>query len=122
MRQFRIGEGDPRNRVLVDLAGEAKQRIPDHQPGMIVGDVGELRPARGVANGVDAPVGGAQVPVDPHALAVVADAGPVETEIIDICPPAGRDQQMAALDCLLARSAADDHAHALPCTRRRVTT
>ena len=69
MRQFRIGKGDPRNRVRLDLAGEAKQRIPDHEPGMIVGAVGELWPAGGVANGVDAPIGGAQVPVDPHALA-----------------------------------------------------
>ncbi len=79
LRQLRLGIGHPRNGVHVHLHRQAEQRVPDHQAGMIVGGVGELRLAGGdIADGVDAPVAGLQLAIDRDAGAVVAHAGRFE--------------------------------------------
>ena len=59
------------------LRRQAEQQRPDHQPGMIVGDMGELRRRRhDVADRIDAPVGGAQVARStPMPLLSIGDAG-----------------------------------------------
>jgi len=49
--------------------------MPDHELGMIDGEMGGFRPDGDVANGIDALVGGAQPPVDDDAVRLVADAG-----------------------------------------------
>ena len=64
MGQFRIGVGDPGQRRVIDLGRQAEQDVADHDAGMIAGDVGELRPAGGVADREDAAVGGAQAGID----------------------------------------------------------
>ena len=102
MGELGIGEGHPRDDVLVHLHGQAKQRVPDDEAGMIVGEVGELPPARDVADGIDAPVGGLEPLVDDDPAAVVCDAGLLEAETVGVRAAAGRDQEMAALDRLLA--------------------
>src|SRR5262249_19533971 len=92
MGQLRIGEGHAPQNAQVDLGPQAEQPVPDHQPGLIVGDVGELRPAGGVADRVDAAVPArAQAPVDADGVAVVADAGAVEAKVFHVETPAGGD-------------------------------
>ena len=73
--------------------------------GVIAGDMGELRPARGVAHGEDPAVGGAQPPIDDEAASGIGgDAGLVEIEALEVGAAAGGHQQMRALDAPLARS------------------
>jgi len=52
--------------------------VPDHDPGVIVGEVGELRTADHVADGVDATVGGLELLVHLDAVGRVVDAGALE--------------------------------------------
>ena len=66
--ELRIGECDPGHRVVVGFDRQAEQRVPDHQSGMIIGDMGELQRACGVADRIDALVGGAQALVDDDAV------------------------------------------------------
>ena len=82
---------------------QAKQRVPDDEAGVIVGEMGELPPARDVADGIDAPVGGLEPLVDHDPVAVAGDAGLLERETVRVRPAAGRDQEMAACDRLLRR-------------------
>src|SRR5690606_15432177 len=86
---------------VADPHGQPEQRVPDHQSGVVIGDVGELQLARGaVADRVDAAVRGLQLAVHSDAGAVVTHAGRFEIEPIDAWLAASRDQQMRALDCL----------------------
>ena len=78
----------------------AEQRVPDHELGVIGGEMGGFRPDGHVADGVDALVGGAQPPVDVDAVRLVADAGGIEIEIFDIRPAPGGDENMTAGDGL----------------------
>ena len=73
--EFRIGMGHGRYGVMVEADPLAEQRVPDHELGMIGGEVGGFRPDCDVADRVDALVGGAQPPVDVDAVRLVADAG-----------------------------------------------
>ena len=87
---------------MVDPERKAEQRVPDDEPGLVNGDVGEFRPARDVADRVDALVAGAQLLVDGDAVRLVADAGGIESEILDVRPASRGDQEMRAFDRLLA--------------------
>ena len=69
---------------------------------MIIGGVGELRPARHVADGIDATVGRAQALVDDNTGTPEADAGSLEPEAFNDRTPAGRDQDMAGVDRFFA--------------------
>ena len=114
LRQLGIGIGDPRQRAVIDLGRQAEQRVADDDAGVIAGDMGELRPARDIADGIDAAVGGAQAPVDDERAALVRrDPGLVEVEPGEVGAPPGRDQQMRALDALLAGAVGDDGDDAL---------
>ena len=73
--EFRIRMGHGRDGVMVEACLLAEQRVPDHELGMIGGEMGGFRPDGHVADGVDALVGGAQPPVDVDAVRLVADAG-----------------------------------------------
>ena len=64
---------------------------------MIVGEMGELRPADHVADGVDAPVGGLEVVIHLDAVRGVGDVGPLEAERLDVGLAAGGDEEMRAL-------------------------
>jgi len=72
--------------------------------------VRELRAARGVANGVDAAVGGLQPAVEHDARAVVADAGRFEAKAVDIRAAARGHEQVAPRYGLLAAVGAHDRA------------
>src|SRR5262249_56568238 len=76
--------------------------------GVVIGEVGELAPTGDVADGVDAPVFGLEALVDHDPVAVAGDAGLLERQAVSVRPAAGRDQQMAALDCLFAIAGKDD--------------
>ena len=51
--QFRIGEGHMRNDVGAVRDRQAEQGVPDDEPRMIVGHMGELQSARHIANRID---------------------------------------------------------------------
>ena len=76
MGELGVGEGHARDQVVVGLRRQPEQRVPDDKAGVIVGGVGELRPAGDVADGVDAAVGGAQAAGRPRCpRGRVRDAG-----------------------------------------------
>src|SRR5215831_7978580 len=50
MGELGVGEGHPRHEILVHLDGQAKQRVPDDEPGMVIGEMGELPPTAGSAS------------------------------------------------------------------------
>src|SRR5262249_44799845 len=52
--QLRVSENDARQELSVLAYRQAKERVPDHQAGVVVGDVGELCSSGNVANGIDA--------------------------------------------------------------------
>ena len=62
------------------------------EPGPVAGDMGELQPAGRVADGVDAPVGGSEPPIDLHAGLRRLDPGGVEMQRFKIGPPPRRDE------------------------------
>ena len=98
MGQFRIGVGHPGQRRVIDLGRQPEQHVPDHDAGVVAGDVGELRPAGHVADREDAAVGGAETGVGLDALGRELDAGGFEAEAVDIGLAAGGDQQVRAFD------------------------
>jgi hypothetical protein len=100
MGELGVGEGHPRHEIRVHLHGQAKQRVPDDETGVIVREMGELAAAHDVADGIDAPVGGLEALVHHDAAAVAGNAGALEREPVRVRFAAGRDQEMAALDRL----------------------
>src|SRR5258707_8369 len=87
-------ERDSNAETSADRRGQPEQRIPDHDPGMIERDMGELRAARGVADRERAPVGRAQPAIDGDASDARLDAGGGEVERSGVRTPTGGDQQM----------------------------
>jgi hypothetical protein len=77
---------------------QAEQRRPDHDAGLIPRHMGELQPARCIADGMDPPVGGAQAGIDRDALWAGLDARLGKPQRLGLHPPARRDQQMGAGD------------------------
>jgi hypothetical protein len=75
MGELRVGERDPGQEILPHLAAEAEQDRADDQPRLIRGPVGELRPACGVADGINAPVGRAEPPTHLDAALAISNAG-----------------------------------------------
>ncbi len=75
---------------------------------MVAGEMGELALARGITNGVDAPVGGFQPSVDDDPAVAMGDASVIEAEAVGVDAAASRDQEVTALDRFLpARNAQD---------------
>src|ERR1043166_4051185 len=104
-----VGVGDPWDDGLVGARAQAEQHVPDDDPGVVIRRVGELQPARHVADRVDAAVAGAQPFVDEDAARPGLDAGSSKVEAVEVRAPAGRDKQMARLDrLLLVRRRHDD--------------
>src|SRR6516164_1951414 len=87
-----IGIGDPGQCPIVDFSGDPKQRVPDHDPGVIERDMRELRPTGDITDGKDAAVGGAQSRVDGDTFRCRNDAGSLQIERLDGRAPSGGDQ------------------------------
>src|SRR6266851_6842672 len=101
--ELRVGIGDPGQGAIIDLGRQAEQRVANDDAGVVAGDVRELRPARRIADGIDASVGGAQPGVNDESAALVRpDPGLVEVEAGQIGAAAGRHQDMRAFDPPLA--------------------
>ena len=94
LRHLRIGEDDPRNRVIVRFGRLAQQRVLDHHPRLMDGFVGETA-AGNVADGINPAIGRAHLLVDSNAAGVVFDARRGKLEGAEIGRTARRDQQMA---------------------------
>ena len=112
--QLGVGEGHSRDDRRVDPDGQAEEQGADHERRVVARDMGELRPAGDVAHRIDAPVGGAQPVADGNALLVVGDAGDIEPEALDIRAAAGGDQQVGAVEAVLAASGLDEQPDAAP--------
>ena len=100
--QLGIGEGHTRNDVIVHRHAQPKQRVPNDEAGMVIGDMGELRAAGDVADCVNTPVLGLEPLVDPNAATVVNDAGRIEIQAVGLGGTAGCNQEMAAFNRLFA--------------------
>ena len=98
MGQLRIGVGDPRHGMVLDLGRQPEQRVLDHHAGVMRRHVGELRAARDVADRVHPLVAGAQARVDLDARCAVLDAAGLEIEAVDVGAPARGHQHVAAGD------------------------
>ena len=98
--EFRIGMGHRRYGVRIEADVLAEQRVPDHELGMIDGEMRGFRPDGHIADRIDALVGGAKPPVDDDAVGLIADAGQVEIERFDIRPAPRGHQNMTAGDGL----------------------
>src|ERR1700730_1616785 len=96
--KFGIGVSDPRQRPVIDLRGEAEQRVPDDDSGMIESDVSELRPAGDIADRKSPAVGGAQPRIDRDALRGRHNSGGRKIECLGVRPPPRSDQEMRAGD------------------------
>ena len=75
--------------------------------------MGELVAARDVADRKDALVAGAQPRIDDDPFGRVGDARGLETQALDVRAPAGRDQQVAADDPVLATGPSRRHRDAI---------
>ena len=93
-----IGEGDPGERPLVDLGGQAKEHVLEHHLGVMAGEVGELMTPGDVAHRVDLAIRGPEPLVDLDAPGRSADPGALEVEGLDIGLAAHRHQQMRAFE------------------------
>ena len=74
----------------------------------MAGGMGERRQAGDVADGIDAPVAGAEALVDHDAVRLMLDAGGLQIERLDVRPPADRHQQIGALDGFLGGAGQHD--------------
>ena len=102
--KFGVGVGDTGQGGVIQACRQAEQRAADDDAGMVGADMGEgartdAQRVGDVADGVDAAVGQAAQP------AVGGDAGGAGAHVagrqiqrIQVGPPAGRDQQVAAGD------------------------
>src|SRR5262249_59834267 len=91
----------------------SKQRVPDDETSVIVGEMRELAAARNVADGIDAPVRGLEPLVDYDAVAVAGNAGTLERKVVHVRLAARGDEKMAGLDRLAA--SADEGLDFRPC-------
>src|SRR5713226_6707957 len=78
-----------------------EQSVPDHDTGMIAGDMREPWPTDHIADRIDAARGGAQPPVDGDLLLAVLDAGTVKIERLDPRLASRSHQQMRSLGAAL---------------------
>jgi hypothetical protein len=53
LRQFGVGVGGPGDVIGARLGGQAEQHRADDDARVVARDMGELQPARGVADGID---------------------------------------------------------------------
>ena len=109
MGQLRLGERDARNFIGVACStGRRNIRCLISSAAWWLGAVGELRQPDDVADRIDAAVAGAEALVDGDAVVAVPDPCGIEVETLDVRPPAGRDQQIGALDGLLGGAGEHD--------------
>ena len=94
MGQLGVGEGDAGNLVGARPDGQAKQRVTDRQPGMVVGQMGELHAASRIADRMDPAVRhAAQSLADLHARARRLHARSPQIEPPEVGLPARRNEQ-----------------------------
>ena len=98
--QLRIGIDHPRDDLLVNAHRYAEKGVPDHQAGVVVGDVSVFGASGGVAHDVHRLIGGPQRLVEHDTVAGHADAGGVEIEILNIWLTSYRDQKMRTFNGL----------------------
>ena len=96
--QFRIGEGHMRNDVAAVADRQAEQGVPDDEPRVIIGNMGELQTARHIANGIDMFLRCSQALVDGDALGCIDNAGRFQVQSLDIGRTPRGDKQMTAGD------------------------
>jgi len=75
---FRIGEGNPWYSPQVGPGGQAEQRVAEHDTGLVSGKMRELRPARYIADRIDAPIAGPLPCVDDDTGGRAGDRGQVK--------------------------------------------
>src|SRR4051812_14718880 len=93
MRKLRIGEGDVRDQFVVHAGAQAKQRIPDYDPGVLVCRMGEMA-AGDVADRVSALVRRLQSPIDRNPGTAVFDARLLEFKAVDVGAAACSDKKI----------------------------
>ena len=96
---------DARDDVVVHVARLSRQHLGDGDA-LVLGLVGEHRPAHHVADGVDAGHVGREVVVDDDAAALGRDAGRFQAEAVRVGTPPRRDQHDIG-EQVLARAARD---------------
>ncbi len=92
--ELRLGVDRPRDGRVVHLRAEGEERVPDHGPGLVVGDVGEEGAADHVAGGVDAVPARAEAAVHLDPLAPVEHPRGVEPQPLDVGPSAGGHEEL----------------------------
>ena len=97
LRQFGVGVRHPRD-YRAGLHRQSEQRVADDEPGVITRHMGELQPARHIANRIDFVVAGLQANVDGDALFREGNSSRLQIEFLDIGLASGGDQQMRAMD------------------------
>jgi hypothetical protein len=76
MGKFRVRKGDPGNCIVPYFDRQTKQRMPDHQPGMVIRHVGEHHaPCGGVPDRVNMAVRGLQAAVHHNAGSCELNSG-----------------------------------------------
>jgi hypothetical protein len=80
MGEFGIGAGHPGQRGVVQLRGQAEQRVPDHDAGVAVGDMRALRFPGDVADRMDVAGRAAQPRISGDAARRRGDARRLEPE------------------------------------------
>src|SRR5207248_4569557 len=93
---LRVGEGDTRDRPVVRLRLQPRDRARRDAP-LVLADVREGGDSGDVADAPDA-LSGAEAFVDRHPPARELDAEELEADPLDVRPPAGRDEQALAVD------------------------
>src|SRR5262249_36719401 len=92
------GVNDPRDIDGARIWLQPEKRVPDHDTGVIVGKMGELRAADHVADSVDATVSGLELLVHLDAVVRVGDASALEAERLEVRLAAGGDEEMRSVE------------------------
>ena len=96
-----FGIRHPGHRTVLHLGRQLEQDVLQHDAGVVRRNVGELKAADDVADGIHPLVARAQPRVDLDALLAVLDAGGLEPEAIDIGATPGGDQHVTTCNSLL---------------------
>ena len=98
---FRIGERHAWYGWRIYFRRQAKQNGAHDEPRMMLGRVRGVRIAGdAVADRVDAPIAGAEMPIDDDTAGVMGDAGSVELERLNSWPSSSREEEMCAMNLL----------------------
>src|SRR5574337_2194221 len=102
---FRIAKGAPGDLMIVRLALEWEEGIPDHQTGLVLGHVGEEEFSRDVATGPDILGRGPQGVTHDHPLAIVLYPRRLKIQRLYIWPPAGGQEDLLGAERLWSTGA-----------------